>query len=77
MDQRNVILAAVVSIVILFGSQLMFAWLYPTPPAPPPSQSTTTTGNQPATTSTAPSATAPATTGGEAPSAPEIGRAHV
>jgi len=65
MDQRNVILAAVVSIAILVGSQLFFAWFYPTPPAPPPSQSTTTSGAQPAATSTA-----PATIGGEAPSAP-------
>ncbi len=51
MEQRNLILAVVVSVVILIGSQMLMTWLYPAPPpapAPAPAEQTTapaTTGN--------------------------------
>jgi len=66
MDQRNVVIAAVVSIVILVGWQLINSYFFPPPPPPPvTTQSTTTaTGSQPSTGSTT------STTTGAAPSAP-------
>jgi len=49
MEQRNLILAVVVSVIILIGSQMLLNWLYPAPPpAPVPAEQTTppaTTGN--------------------------------
>src|SRR5438552_2725298 len=61
MEQRNLLLAIVVSVVILIGFQYLFEKMRPPTPATPPSPAATQTAPAPGTTS--PGATAPAATG--------------
>src|SRR5438477_7208376 len=61
MEQRNLLLAIVVSVVILIGFQYLFEKMRPPTPATPPSPAATQTAPAPGTTS--PGATAPAETG--------------
>src|SRR5204862_243351 len=61
MEQRKLLLAIVVSVVILIGFQYLFEKMRPPTPATPPSPAATQTAPAPGTTS--PGATAPAATG--------------
>jgi YidC/Oxa1 family membrane protein insertase len=61
MEQRNLLLAIVVSVVILIGFQYLFEKMRPPTPATPPSPAATQTAPAPGTTS--PGATAPAPPG--------------
>src|SRR5438034_2960316 len=61
MEQRNLLLAIVVSVVILIGFQYLFEKMRPPTPATPPSPAATQTAPAPGTTS--PGATAPAAPG--------------
>ena len=53
MDQKNVILAVVLSAVIIIGWGVLQPFLFPTPPVPPHQQQQTSTPAQPATGTTA------------------------
>src|SRR5437763_10136884 len=64
MEQRNLLLAIVVSVVILIGFQYLFEKMRPPTPATPPSPAATQTAPAPpAPGTTSPGATAPAATG--------------
>jgi YidC/Oxa1 family membrane protein insertase len=52
MDQKNVILAVVLSAVIIIGWGILQPFLFPTPPAPPPQQQTSTSTQTPPATGT-------------------------
>ena len=64
MEQRNLLLAIVVSVVILIGFQYLFEKMRPPTPATPPSPAATqTVPAPPAPGTTSPGATAPAAPG--------------
>ncbi len=74
MEQKNVILAIVLSAVIIIGWGILQPFLFPTPPAPPAQQQTTSTPSQPSQTPPAAGTTAVPGAGTTTPAIEQVDR---